>query len=89
MCTYEVIVDFVGDNGHVISGGNLQDVVQVVDVEDRTARIRRIVDHNGRRLVIDLRFQVLQVDFPVAIRLEFDDNDDDHINDYDVYLQVL
>ena len=67
--SYEIIINFVRDDGHVVSGCHLQDVDQVSSTVDRSARVRRIVDDNGCGLVIDLRFQFLQVNLPAAFRL--------------------
>ena len=67
--TYKECVDLIGEDRHLVPAGHLQDVTDVLFGEDRAARIGRAVDHDARRVVVDLRLQVLQVHLPRLLRL--------------------
>lgn len=45
----------------------------MVAAEYGAARIRRVVYDNRRRRLVDLRLQVIQIDFPTEVRLETSD----------------
>ena len=64
----KVLVDFVGDNREAMAFGNVEDVAKVVLVEDRAARVGRVVDEDGGGALVNQGLHVLEVDLPLAFR---------------------
>ena len=67
--THEVVVDFVGDNRKSEPLYDMQNVLDVLKTEDRSTRVRRIVDDHGDRVVVDLGYEIIEVDLPWPLRL--------------------
>lgn len=68
-----MFVNFVGDNRHVITRRDIQNIENMVAAEHRTAWIRGIVYNYRCRRFVDLRLQVIEIDFPTAFRLKAND----------------
>ena len=64
-----MLVDLVGYDRNVVLGGYVEYIEQVLAAEHRAAGIGGIVNEHGRRVFVDLRLQVVQIDFPAELRL--------------------
>lgn len=62
-----VAINLVSDYGYPIPLSQLQDSLEVLARVDGSGRVVRVVDDDGGRVVIDERFHVFQIDFPIAI----------------------
>lgn len=65
-----MLVNLIGYNGYVVTGGDVENVKYMVTAEHGAARIRRIIYNNRRRRLVDLLLQVVQIDLPTELRLE-------------------
>ena len=68
--TYEMFINFIGDDWDLVSLGQLQNGQEMIAAEDRAAGVGGIVDENRCRCVVDQRLQVIQVYLPVLLWLE-------------------
>lgn len=64
----EMLIDFIGDDRHEMTFGDLKDVQDVLFAKDASTGIRRIRDDNRHCVLVDERCHVIQIDFPILLR---------------------
>ena len=65
-----MFVNLIGNNWYVVTSGHVENVKCVIPAEHGTARVRRIVYNDRRCGLVDLWFQVVQIDLPAEFRLK-------------------
>ena len=67
--SYEIVVNFIGNDRHVVLCRHLKNIEQMRSSVDRTAWIGWVVYYNGRCVLVDLRLQLLEIHLPSSLRL--------------------
>lgn len=70
---YQVFIDLVGNDWHAMLSCYSQHSCQVLCRIHRPTWVGRVVDYDGNSVSVNLSLQVVNVNFPVSVRLEFID----------------